>query len=280
MASNSDTPRSRALGAEIRQAREQVGLKQDELGARISRTKSHISRWENGRLIPSETDTAQVLQALDIQGAERDRLLELARDALDPNWIAPGVDRQLAALTEYERTATMIVNVEPLVIPGLMQTYDYARHVMIEFGDVTGEADHRAQLRLGRQHVLTKASAPWVTAIIGEHALRYPLCPDDVMVEQLRHLLKLANLANVDLHVMPLSQPAAAMLAGPWALLEFAKTKPVVHLEQYKSSATITDEKSVAQYKDAVDTLRTVVMSPADSAKLITDVIEKKDTTS
>lgn len=279
MASNSDTPRSRALGAEIRQARERAGLKQEQLGSRISRSKSHISRWENGRLIPSEADTAQVLQALDIQGAERSRLLELARDALDPNWIAPGVDRQLAALTEYERTATAIVNVEPLVIPGLMQTYDYARHVMIEFGATTGDADQRAQIRLGRQHVLTKASAPRFTAIIGEHALRYPLCSDDVMVEQLRHLLKLANLGNVALRVVQLAQPAAPMLAGPWALLEFARTKPVVHLEQYKSSATITDEKSVEGYRQAIDTLCQTAMSPVDSTRLIADVIENKETT-
>ncbi len=278
MASNADTPRARALGAELRQARERVGLSQRGLAAKIGRASSHVNRWENGRLIPSEADTAQVLQVLDVQGAERSRLLELARDALDPDWLAPGVDRQLAALTEYERTAEKIVNVEPLLIPGLMQTYDYARHLMIAFGETTGEADKRAQIRIGRQHVLTRSSAPHFTAIIGEHAVRYPLCPDGVMVEQLRHLLKLGALDNVELRVVPLARPAAAMLAGPWALIEFSQTKPVVHLEQLKSSATITEEKTVAGYREAVDTLCRSAMSPAESMQLIADALEQKET--
>ncbi|MGW9307751.1 helix-turn-helix domain-containing protein [Saccharomonospora azurea] len=278
MASNADTPRARALGAELRQARERVGLSQRGLAAKIGRASSHVNRWENGRLIPSEADTAQVLQVLDVQGAERSRLLELARDALDPDWLAPGVDRQLAALTEYERTAERIVNVEPMLIPGLMQTYDYARHVMMAFGDTTGTAAERAQARVGRQHVLTYSSAPRVTAIIGEYAMRHPLCPDEVMVEQLQHLLKVSALDNVDLQIMPFARPVAAMLAGPWTFIEFAKTKPVVHLEQYKSSATITEEKTVAGYRDAVDTLCRSAMSPAESMQLIADAIEQKET--
>ncbi|WP_197322149.1 DUF5753 domain-containing protein [Saccharomonospora sp. NB11] len=183
------------------------------------------------------------------------------------------------ALTEYERTATTIVNVEPMLIPGLLQTYDYARHLIAAFGATTGEASQRAQIRVGRQHVLTGSSAPRFVAIIGEYALRYPLCPEDVMVEQLRHLSKVASLDNVELRIVPLGKPAATMLAGPWALLEFEKTKPVVYLEHFKSSATITDGKSVAGYRSAVDTLIEMAMSPADSTELIANVIEAKETT-
>jgi transcriptional regulator with XRE-family HTH domain len=279
MPSSADTPRARQLGAELRQARERAKLSQRALGERIGRNSSHIARWENGKLTPSETDTATVLQELGVHGEERARLLELARRALDPDWLAPGIDRQLAALTEYERTATTIVNVEPMLIPGLLQTYDYARHLIAAFGATTGEASQRAQIRVGRQHVLTGSSAPRFVAIIGEYALRYPLCPEDVMVEQLRHLSKVASLDNVELRIVPLGKPAATMLAGPWALLEFEKTKPVVYLEHFKSSATITDGKSVAGYRSAVDTLIEMAMSPADSTELIANVIEAKETT-
>ncbi|OQO90134.1 transcriptional regulator [Saccharomonospora piscinae] len=279
MASNSDTPRARALGAEIRQARERSGLKQDELGARINRGKSHVSRWENGKLIPSEADTAQVLQALGVQGDERSRLLDLARDALDPDWLAPGVDRQLAALAEYERTAGSIVTVEPMLVPGLMQTYDYARYLVAESGASRGDAEQRAQLRVGRQHVLTRPKPPKVTAFIGEAAIRHAVCPDEVMADQLRHLLKLAELDNVTLHLVPADRPTLSVLSGPWSLLEFERTKPIVYLEHYGMSATITDSKSVALYGSAVDTLREVAMSPAETTGLIADVIENKETT-
>ncbi|SDZ16466.1 Helix-turn-helix domain-containing protein [Saccharopolyspora shandongensis] len=280
MASSADTPRARALGVELRQARERRGYSTRKLAEMIERSSSHISRWENGKLIPSEADTATVLAVLGVNGADRDRLLELARDALDPNWVAPGIDKQLAALTEYERTAQTIINIEPLMIPGLLQTYDYARHIMVAYGQTRGEAEQRATLRIGRQHVLTDTPPKQLVAIVGEYALRYSVCPDDVMLEQLRHLLKISELDNVALQVLPMGRPAAAVLSGPWALLEFSRTKPVLHLEHFGSSATITDAKTLKIYRGAVDTLRGLAMSPEETAALIADVIRSKETAS
>jgi Domain of unknown function (DUF5753) len=66
-----------------------------------------------------------VLVVLRVTGEERGQLLQLARDAADPNWVVPGVAKQLAALIQDEEVATHIVNVQPLVIPGLLQTEDY-----------------------------------------------------------------------------------------------------------------------------------------------------------
>lgn len=277
MASSADTPRARALGAELRDARDRARLTQRALAALIGgkRTSSHIARWENGKLIPSIEDTATLLQALGVQGDERARLLDLARDARDPNWVAPGVDRQLAALTEYERTADRIVNVEPLVIPGLMQTYDYARELIAASGASTGEAEQRAQMRIGRQHVIKGRQATRLVAIIGEYALRYPLCPSEAMADQLDHLLALSERPNVDLHVVPLDRPVLPVVVGSWVLMEFSKTKPVVYLDHYQSSVTITDAKSVARYQDAVDTLRDAAMSEGESAKLIASILEE-----
>ena len=278
MASSADTPRARALGAELRDARDRAGLTQRALAALIGgrRTSSHIARWENGKLIPSVEDTATLLQALGVRGEERARLLELARDARDPNWLAPGVDRQFAALTEYERTATTIINVEPLIIPGLMQTYDYARELIAAGGASTGEAEQRAQLRVGRQHVLTRPTPPRLVAFVGEYALRYASCSPGVMDEQLKHLLSLGERENVELRVMPRQRPLLPFVAGAWALMEFARTKPVVYVDHYQSSVTITEAKSVAQYREAADILRDAAMSPTASAELIASILEER----
>ncbi|MDA3646646.1 helix-turn-helix domain-containing protein [Saccharopolyspora indica] len=280
MASSADTPRARALGVELRQARERRGYSTRKLAEMIERSSSHISRWENGKLIPSEADTATVLAVLGVNGPDRERLLELARDALDPNWVAPGIDKQLAALTEYERTATTVINVEPLMIPGLLQTYEYARHIMVAYGQSRGEADQRATLRIGRQHVLTDKPPKKLIAIVGEYALRHSVCPDDVMVEQLHQLLKISALSNVTFQVLPMERPSAAALSGPWALLEFPRAKPVLHLEHFRSSATITDEKTVKSYRAAADELLDLAMSPAETAALVADVIKSRETTS
>lgn len=271
MASSADTPRARALGAELRQARERAELSQRALAARIGRASSHIARWEGGKLIPSEADTAQVLQALGVTGADRERLLALAREASDPNWIAPGIERQLAALSEYERTASLIVNIEPLLIPGLMQTYHYARTLMVASGAGSGEADERAQRRVGRQHVITGPSPRSFVAVIGEYALRYPLCDEKTMSEQLEYVLELAKRDNITVQVLPMDRPVLETMYGSWALIEFDKAKPIVHLEHHGSSATITDSRAVARYRAAVDTLRSTAMSPDDSTGLIAD---------
>lgn len=267
------------MGYELREARKRAGLSQEELATAIGRAKSHVSRWENGRLIPTETDTAQVLQALGVQGPERMSLLELARDALDPDWLAPGIDRQVAALLEYERTAATIVTVEPLIVPGLLQTYDYAFQLATASGATRGEAVQRAQMRVGRQHVLSSSKPPRLVAYIGEYAVRHSLCSADVMVEQLQHLVKSGEEGTVSLRLLPLGQPAVSTLSGPWSLLEFERTKPIVHLEHYGMSATITDAKSLDRYRSAVNMLHEVAMSPTDSIRLIADVIENEETT-
>lgn len=275
MASTADTPRSRQLGAELRQARKASGMTTHQLGRQLDRSHTHVSRWETGKLTPSETDTSAVLGILGVTGEERDRLLKLARDAGDPNWVAPGVDRQLAALTEYERTAHTIVDVQPLLIPGLLQTAEYARSIMIGAGATRGEADQRVTFRLGRRDVLTQRDPVELVAIIGEHALRYPPCEPDVMLEQLRHLISWAELPNVSLNVIPLEQRYTPALEGPFVLLEFERAKPVVHLEHYRSSTTITDTKDVADYRAAADSLRQATMSPDATTRVITKIIEE-----
>ena len=140
MPSTADTPRARQLGAELRAARKAAGLSTSELGTRLGRSHTHVSRWENGKLTPREADVGAVLGILGVTGDERERLLQLARDAGDPNWVAPGVGKQLTVLTEYERTAQRITDVEPLLIPGLLQTGNYARSIMLGAGATRGEA--------------------------------------------------------------------------------------------------------------------------------------------
>ncbi|PKW13558.1 helix-turn-helix domain-containing protein [Saccharopolyspora spinosa] len=279
MASTADTPRARQLGAELRQARKAAGLTTHQLGAQLGRSHTHVSRWENGKLTPSEADTGAVLGILGVTGPERDRLLELARDAGDPNWVAPGVDRQLAALTEYERTAERITDVEPLLIPGLLQTADYARSIMIGAGATRGEADQRVTFRLGRRDVLTRRNPVDFVAIIGENALRHPPCDTSVMLEQLRQLVKWSELDNVTVQVLPADHTYTPALEGPFVLLEFDRTKPVVHLEHYRSSTTITDAGDVKDYQAAADTLRRLAMSAAATTALIAEIADDMEPT-
>jgi hypothetical protein len=203
--------------------------------------------------------------------------LQLARDAADPNWVAPGVDKQLAALIEDERTARRIVNVQPLLIPGLLQTEEYARSIMVGAGTTRGQADQRILVRLGRQSVLTRRRPPEFLAIIGEHALRYPQCESDVMAEQLQHLLEMSARPNLSILVLPINIGYSPALEGPFVLLEFDRGDPVVQQEHYRATTTLTDSRDVRDYQTAVDVIVTQAMSPEESAAFIAGLMKETE---
>ena len=269
MASTADTPRARQLGAELKALRTGAGLTVIQVGKRVGRSHTHVSRWENGRLLPNDTDLVTMLAVYGVTGRDRDRLVAMAHDAADPNWLAPGMDRQLAALTDYERSAKRVVNVEPMLVPGLMQTADYARSIMIGAGATKGGADQRVMMRLGRRDVLTRRHPVELFAIIGEHALRYPPCERSTMADQLHHIVRLTEQHNVTIRALPLDIGYTAALEGPFALIEFETTKPVVFLEHYRSTATLTDAKDVRDYQMAITSLSKAAMSPEATSELI-----------
>lgn len=272
--------RARALGAELREARKAAGLTISQVGEQLGRSHSDISRWETGKRLPPEPDTAAVLGIYGVTGEERDRLLQLARDAADPNWVAPGIGRQLAALIEDERMAVFMVNVENQVIPGLLQTQDYARSIMIGAGATSGEADQRVLVRLGRQQLLSRRNPPEFLAIIGEHALRYPPCTREVMIEQLHRLVAMAAQPNVTILVLPSrAGEYTPAIEGPFVLLEFARGEPVIQQEHYRATTTLTDAKDVRDYQAAVKQIRDKALSPEESVSFIEKLITELETT-
>ncbi|HEX3785282.1 MAG TPA: Scr1 family TA system antitoxin-like transcriptional regulator [Pseudonocardiaceae bacterium] len=162
MASAPSNGRSQAvqLGADLREQRKRAnggkGMTVAQVAAALGFHHSTVSRWERGETMPSEADTASVLAIYGVTGEERGRLVELARHDDIPDWVAPGIGKQLAALIEYERIADRITEVNPLLIPGLLQTRDYARSLMIGAGAPLGQAEQGAVIRMGRQNVLTR----------------------------------------------------------------------------------------------------------------------------
>lgn len=250
-----------------------------QLGERLRRDHSHVSRWENGRTTPSIEDAAAILGILGVTGVERDRIVKLARDAADPNWVTPGVRRHLSVLMDYERTANLITNAEPLLIPGLLQTGDYARSVMRSAGASNAEAEQRVTYRMGRRDILTRRNPVQLSAIIGEVALRHPPCERAVMAEQLSHLLKQAELDNVTIQCMPLERGYTPVLEGAFVLIEFERDEPVVQLEHYRSATTLTDGQDVRDYQVAADSLRRDAMSPEATTELIAKLLDDTERT-
>ncbi|MGH3862521.1 helix-turn-helix domain-containing protein [Actinokineospora sp.] len=172
---------------------------------------SKVSRIENGRTLPSDADVADWLRALKVSEPEtasmRDELREirLARDRWRQQLRRGHADRQRQEAAA-EQLATRLVSVEFFVIPGLAQAADYARHLFsmaAQLHETPADTEAAVAERIRRQAVLYD-STKTVEILIGESALRYPICPPPVMRAQVDRLLGLLDLQHVRLGIIPL----------------------------------------------------------------------------
>jgi transcriptional regulator with XRE-family HTH domain len=279
----STTPKARALGAELRQARERAGVGLRELARRLEISHSVLSRIETGERPPRPEDVASILTALGVHGPAQESILELSRDTGGSHWLSvgmPELDRQLAALLDFERTASHIVDVSPLLIPGLLQTSEYVRAIMTAAGLPSHEVEMRSAMRLGRREILRTRNPVRLTAYIGEPALCQQIVNAAAMREQLKFIVKMAEQPHVTVHIIPTATGWHPGLEGTFSLLEFTAAPPIVHLETRRSGLFLGEGADVDAYRTAIDKVREVAMSPADSTRLIADAIKEMETTS
>lgn len=275
----SDTPRSRALGAELRRLRnERTSVSLREFAKQVGVTPTALSRWETGKAPPDSEQVGILLGALGVVGEEQERILDDARAALDPTWVAPGVDRQLSALLDFEKTATHITDVSPLLIPGLVQTEEYSRAIMDDGTLAAGEVQSAVTMRMGRQQALTRANPVHLIALIGQPALKRPIGGWPVMLEQLRHLLKLNELPNVEVRALPDGTDYDPSLAGPFVLYEFSLGAPIVHFEHHRSSMFLPDKKDVEDMRHAGSRITDLAMSAEETSEFVAEIINSKET--
>ncbi|HEU5473388.1 MAG TPA: helix-turn-helix transcriptional regulator [Actinophytocola sp.] len=282
VATDGVTPRARALAAAIRTIRERSGISGRKLSAQLGMSHGTVSHWETSRRIPTVEDVASFLGVLGVVGEERQRILDLARHAAEPNWLTvgmPGIPQQLAGAWECERAASAIVEWAPMIIPGLLQTPEYARATATASGLSEHEVESRVMVRNSRREVIERRSDPVLfEALIGEVALREVIGGTEVLAEQLRFLGSMAKRKNVTVRVMPLRVGWHPGFAGPFVLYDFPDAPPVVHFEHYSSGAFVPDADDVQAYRGAVEQLRDKAMSPAASARLIAEIAKEMET--
>ncbi|MGA8115698.1 MAG: helix-turn-helix transcriptional regulator [Actinocatenispora sp.] len=268
--------RARGLGAELKECRAQTRLSVRAVAERLGWTHSTVNRIENGKRKTSIEEVAALLVVYDIKGDERDRLLALTKDVDQPGWWetgdTPGLPSQLTALIGFESTATRILDFGTVLVPGLLQTAEYTRAMMVAAGAPPNQAETMVAMRLGRQGVLTRTDHPEYLAIIDEAVLRRPIGGPSVMAEQVRRIAKESSRANVTVQVVPFSVGAHTGLDGPCVILQFAKARTVVHLEHKRSGIFIDDPEVVKPFLDATVTLQRVALTPDESREFLTTV--------
>jgi transcriptional regulator with XRE-family HTH domain len=229
----------RGLGLELRHYREQAGLTLEKVGDVLGWSANTMSRLERG-LRPETTpeEVSAILAAIGVRGHDREKLMRMAKGYSDQGWWddRASVTDQVRTYVKFERRATRIFNVEPLLIPGLLQTPDYCRALLTAFGVDDDGIEIRLARRLARQAILARPQPPELVVVLCEFSLRQPVGGPSVMARQVRYLIQSAERPHVSVRVIPMSIAAHPALAGSFMVLEFADEPPVVYIESRLSA--------------------------------------------
>ena len=251
------------LGARLRNLRMAAGVARDQAGYAIRGSESKISRMELGRVGFKERDVVDLLKLYGIEDeAEHARLLELAREANTPGWWHAYGDVLTTWFQNYldlEQAAELIRTYEVQFVPGLLQTDNYARAViMLGNGITTAEdIDRRAELRMARKQLLARKDPPRLWAVIDEAVLQRQIGGPDVLREQIEALLEASTLRNVRLQVMPFRSGGHAATGGAFSILRFPDQElpDVVYIEHLTSALYLDKNEDVDQYAAAMGRL-------------------------
>ena len=249
------------LGAQLRRLREGKGISREDAGYEIRASGSKISRMELGRVSFKERDVADLLSMYGVtDAAERDALLGLARQANNPGWwhhygdILPPWFQSYLGL---EAAASLIRTYEIQFVPGLLQTPEYARAVILlgHAGADADEIDRRVELRRQRQQILARTEPPQLWAVIDEAVLRRPIGGPEVMRAQIEALIEAAKQPNIRLQIIPFHAGGHAAAGGPFAILRFPEPElpDVVYVEQLTSAIYLEKRDDVDHYAIAME---------------------------
>jgi transcriptional regulator with XRE-family HTH domain len=277
------TTKARALGAELRKAREAVpDLTVRKLATQLGLSHATLSRWETGARAPRPEDVSAYLTAVGASAEIREDLTDMSRDADDDHWLSVGMpeqQRQLSALIGIEREAVEVVTVMPLLIPGLFQTHGYATAVMTLAEVPADQIAMRVAVRVGRRDAITRPNPTVLKAFIWEPVLRQPIGGREVMLDQLKFLVEVSARPNVDVRVIPARCSSNPSLEGGFTISRFADRGSVVHLENKVSGLFLHEPNEVGLYERAAQRAEEEAISSEGSQELIADVINNEETT-
>ncbi len=258
------------LGAHLRRLREAQGVSREDAGWEIRASESKISRMELGRVSFKERDIADLLTLYGVDDEEeRERLLALARQANTPGWWHRYGDVLPSWFQSYlglEASAALIRTYEVQFVPGLLQTEDYARAVvLLGHGRASAEeVDRRVALRMRRQRVLDGANPTQLWAVVDEAALRRPIGDPAVMRTQIKALLEATDRPSVRLQIIPFHVGGHSAAGGAFTILRFADPElpDIVYIEQLTSALYLDKRDDVEHYLAAIERLCVEADSP------------------
>jgi transcriptional regulator with XRE-family HTH domain len=260
------------FGAELRRWRTAAELSQEQLGQRVGYSGAQVGKVETSERAPSRDFAELCDRALPEAGGLFARIYQLARrwDGGYPSWFTEWL--------EAERRATSLRTWEPLLIPGLLQTSEYARALFEAWrsADSDDELDQLVSARIERQLIFERPRPPVLWAVLDEGVLHRRIGSGKIMHDQLAHLAEVSDRAKITIQVVPAETGAHVGLLGAFAIAAFESAPGIVYMESPDQGQTTEKSSVVAKVSETFDTLRAEALPRGASRDLIRKVAEQR----
>jgi transcriptional regulator with XRE-family HTH domain len=271
------TTRQRELAERLRELRALRELTVESVAASLLVSASKVSRLETAARRASPRDVRDLCLLYAVSNDERDRLMSLAAQALETTWYQDAdVRAEYRTFIGLEEAATDIATYQALVVPGLLQTPDYARALLDGLrppGTLTAERiDDVVAARLRRQKLLRGPNPPRVHAIFDEAVLQRPIGSPEVMAPQVARLIECADLPNITVQVIPITAGSHPGLDGRFTVLRFGNqaVSDTVYIEGLLGELFLDKDIDVARYMEIFQYLgATVALTEKESLSLL-----------
>jgi transcriptional regulator with XRE-family HTH domain len=254
----------------MRAQREAAGLTQEELAKLMGYSASVIAKLETCRVIPSPDHADKADEALRTPGTFRRVRTTILNGAYE-SWVR--------ALIDMEERATVLRSVEPLVVPGLLQTEAYACEIIRSArpGDSDAEVEQLVAGRMARQSIWERETPPppMLPVILGEAVIRQRVGDAGLMRDQLSRLAEAASHPRISVQVMPFSAAAHPAMLGPFVVASFENGPDAAYLDNALDGQITERRKQVARLSLLYETLAREALSPRESVELIMRRVEE-----
>jgi transcriptional regulator with XRE-family HTH domain len=280
----SPTVRRRLLAAELRRLRASTGSTADEVGRAFGWSKAKISRYELSRGGLKPADVGLLLDFYGVSGTKRAELMALAEEARYKGWWESYSDVLPPEQMEYiglEAEATTILDWQINVVPGLLQTEQYAMEILSGYRAAASISplaiQRRLEARLIRQQLLTRDNPLKLVALLDESVLLRQRGDRSAMHAQLLQLAEAAELPSVAIQILPLSSRNHGLAVDSFSILRFssldgsadARLHDVVSIEHLSNELYVEGETDTNRFRLAFDHLTEECLSPEESRELI-----------
>ncbi|MBM7772280.1 transcriptional regulator with XRE-family HTH domain [Actinokineospora baliensis] len=267
------TRRKKRLGRFLRDLREAAGLRAVDAARKLKTEESTISRYENGIYKPT---WAAVSVLLTLYGAgdeaeeKANALYDAASVTLPKIRLPADSPKAFRELVNTEREAERIFSIETTVIPGLLQTADYAMAVFATARE-TSDVDELVNIRLERQRYLEDPENIELCVCLDAALLHREVGGRKVLHDQLQRLLLLIEQPNITIHVIPFESGAYGNMSGGYQIMTFGdeSDSDVVYLEHPAGGVWVENEHDVQLFQAMFEDVRTQALNPEESAEVI-----------